>query len=106
MWSALPRWYSDSGYAVSTYEYSPDADAPALSRILERRMERDGIQDDLDNVIDLAAIEELQVLYHERDRDLRSVLTLAHSAARHALLRGGTRVEARDVRTVVAKLQA
>ncbi|HEY1833725.1 MAG TPA: hypothetical protein VGG08_04750 [Solirubrobacteraceae bacterium] len=82
-----------------------DADAPALSRILERRMERDGIQDDLDNVIELAAIEDLQVLYHERDQDLRSVLTLAHSAARRALLRGGTRIEAKDVRTVVAKPQ-
>jgi len=80
-----------------------DADAPALGRILERRMQRDDIEGNLDGVIERAAIEELQVLYHERDRDLRSVLKLAHAAAGHAVDRGVQRIEARDVREVVAR---
>lgn len=78
------------------------ADGPALSRILERRMERDEIDGDLEAVIERAAVEELQVLYHERDCDLRSVLKLAHAAAGHAVARGVSRIEARDVREVVA----
>jgi hypothetical protein len=65
-------------------------------------MERDGVNADLGTVIDAAAVDELQVLYHERDRDLRSVLKLAHEAAGYALGRSAPRIAARDVRSVVA----
>jgi hypothetical protein len=43
------------------------------------------------------------VLYHERDRDLRSVLKLAHGAAAQALERGAATIAARDVHEVVAR---
>lgn len=88
---------------IDVPELPAEADDPPLSRILERRMERDGIAASLDAVIERAAVEELQVLYHERHCDLRSVLRLAHSAAGHALGRGCAVVMARDVRTVVAE---
>ena len=91
---AMPR--------IDVPELPADADDPALARILERRMQRDGVDAALETVIDRAAVEELQVLYHERDRDLRSVLKLAHGAAAHALGRGSARIEARDIRAVVA----
>jgi len=91
---AMPR--------IDVPELPADADDPALARILERRMQRDGVDAALETVIDRAAVEELQVLYHERDRDLRSVLKLAHGAAAHALGRGSDRIEARDIRAVVA----
>lgn len=82
-------------------ELPADAEEPALRRILARRMERDGLNDDLDDVVDHDGVEDLQVLYHERDRDLRSVLRLAHLAAEHALARDATTITARDVREVV-----
>jgi hypothetical protein len=88
---------------IGVAELPADADAPALARILERRLERDGIHARLDEVIESAAVEELQVLYHERDRDMRSVLKLAHAAAGHALNRGAPAVAPRDVRAVVAR---
>lgn len=89
---------------IDVPELPADADEPALTRILERRLQRDGIDAALETVIDRAAIEELQVLYHERDRDMRSVLKLAHSVAAHAIGRGSTVIEARDIRAVVAGL--
>jgi hypothetical protein len=49
-----------------------------------------------------AAVDDLQVLYHEREQDLRSVLKLAHAACARALARGATLVAARDVRSVLA----
>lgn len=82
-------------------ELPADADEPALRRILERRMERDEIHSVLDDVIDRDAVEDLQLLYHERDRDLRSVLRVAHLAAEHALGRDVTAIAAPDVREVV-----
>lgn len=84
-------------------ELPADSDVPALTRILERRLERSAIEHvALEAVITPTAIEELQTLYHERNRDLRSVLKLAQRAAGHALDRDSERVEARDVRSVVA----
>jgi hypothetical protein len=65
-------------------------------------MRRDGIDEPIHEVVELAAIEELKVLYHERERDLRSVLKLARVAAIHALQRRATLIEAREVRAVVA----
>lgn len=91
---------------IGVAELPADAEAPALARILERRIERDGLDTRLDAVIDPVAVEELQVLYHERDRDLRSVLKLAHAAAGHALDRGAATIAARDVRAVVARAAA
>jgi hypothetical protein len=88
---------------IGVAELPADADAPALARILERRLERDGVDAALDAVIEAVAVEELQVLYHERDRDLRSVLKLAHAAAGHAVDRGARAIAARDVRAVVAR---
>lgn len=87
---------------IDVPELPAEADDPALSLILERRMERDGNAASLDSVIERSAVEELQVLYHERHCDLRSVLRLAHNAAEHALGRGSAVVMARDVRAVVA----
>lgn len=87
---------------IDVPELPADADDPALARILERRMQRDGIDGALETVIERGAVDELQVLYHERDRDLRSVLKLAHDATGHALGREASAVAARDVRAVVA----
>lgn len=87
---------------IDVPELPAEADDPPLSLILERRMERDGIAASLDSVIERSAVEELQVLYHERDCNLRSVLRLAHSAAGLALARGSAVVMARDVRAVVS----
>jgi hypothetical protein len=92
---AMPR--------IAVPELPADADVATLGRILERRMERDGIDVQLGAVIDAAAVDDLQVLYHERDRDLRSVLKLAHGAAAQALERGAVTIAARDVREVVAR---
>ncbi|MGI8803470.1 MAG: hypothetical protein ACR2KV_15115 [Solirubrobacteraceae bacterium] len=86
---------------IGVAELPADTDEPALARILARRMERDGIAAALGAVIDAAAVEELQVLYHDRDRDLRSVLKLAHAAAVHAGGRGAPAIAARDVRAAV-----
>jgi hypothetical protein len=88
---------------VDVLELPAEADYPALGRILMRRMERDDLDVALDTVIEGVAVEELQVLYHERDRDLRSVLKLAHAAAGHALGRGAASIAARDIRGVVAR---
>jgi len=87
---------------IDVPELPADVDEPALSQILRRRMQRDGVDVELETVIERAAIEELQVLYHDRDRDLRSVLKVAHAAAGHALGRGATTIRPRDVRAVVA----
>lgn len=87
---------------IDVPELPADVDEPALSQILRRRMQRDGVGVELESVIERAAIEELQVLYHDRDRDLRSVLKVAHAAAGHAIDRGAATIHPRDVRAVVA----
>jgi molybdopterin-guanine dinucleotide biosynthesis protein len=69
---------------------------------LIRRMERRGIHAELESVIEPEAVADLQLLYHERDRDLRSVLQVAQRAAEHAVARGSDCLEPRDVRAVVA----
>jgi len=66
-------------------------------------MERDEIADGLPAVIERGAVEDLQILYHERDHDLRSVLELAHAAAGQALSRGAVTVTARDVRGALVR---
>jgi hypothetical protein len=92
---AMPR--------IDVPELPAEEERPALRKILERRMRRDGIDGSLDEVITSAAVEELQLLYHERDQDLRSVLKLAQSAAGNALHRGAAAIEGLDIRTVVAR---
>lgn len=87
---------------IDVPELPPGADEPALGQILARRMQRDGVEAQLGTVIEREAIEDLQVLYHERDRDLRSVLGLAHQTVEHALHRGAEIISARDIREVVA----
>lgn len=82
-------------------ELPAETEEPALRKILVRRMERDSVEGQLESVIDPEAVEDLQVLYHERDRDLRSVLRLAHRAAGHALNRSAAVISARDIREVV-----
>jgi hypothetical protein len=91
---AMPR--------IDVPELPADVDEPVLSQILRRRMQREGVEVGLETVIERAAVEELQVLYHDRDRNLRSVLKVAHAAAGHALGRGATTIRPRDVRAVVA----
>jgi len=88
---------------IDVPELPAGGERPALRRILERRMQRDGIGGTLDEVISPAAVEELQLLYHERDQDLRSVLKLAQRAADSALNRGSSAIEGLDIRTVVAR---
>jgi hypothetical protein len=66
-------------------------------------MERDGFADGLETIIERAAIDDLQVLYHERDHDLRSVLKLSHAAGAHALGRNATVITARDVRGALSR---
>lgn len=88
---------------IDVPELPAEEERPALRQILERRMKRDGIDGTLDEVITSVAIEELQLLYHERDQDLRSVLKLAQSAAGNALNRGSDIIEGLDIRTVVAR---
>ncbi len=83
---------------IAVPELPAEAEPPALRAILERRMQRDEIDGELEDVITPAAVEDLQVLYHDRDRDLRSVLKVAHSAAGHAVARDATLIEGRDVR--------
>lgn len=88
---------------IDVPELPADSDDPALRRILERRLERSEVDGELDSLIAPGAIEELQVLYHDRNRDMRSVLKIAHDAARHAVDRAADMIEPRDVRTVVAR---
>jgi hypothetical protein len=78
-------------------------DEPVLGRILERRIESDGLGVKLYSLIERAAVEDLQVLYHERESNLRSVLRLAHDAAGRALQTESGVVLARHVREVVAQ---
>ncbi len=87
---------------IDVPELPADSDEPALAAIFERRIQRDDVEVALETVIERAAIEELQVLYHDRDSDLRSVLRVAHTAAGHALDRGAGRIQPRDIRAVVA----
>lgn len=91
---------------IDVPELPADVDEPALSEILRRRMQRDHVDAELAAVIERAAIEELQVLYHDRDRDLRSVLKVAHAAAGHALDRDAPTIQPRDIRAVVATAAA
>lgn len=81
----------------------PEAEPVPLAEILARRLERGGLPDTpLAAVIEADAVAHLQLLYHDRDSDLRSVLKVAHAAADHALGRQISTIEARDVRAVVA----
>lgn len=86
---------------IDVPELPADAEPPPIRAILQRRMERDGVRATLDEVVAGGAVEDLQVLYHERDRDLRSILKLAHAAAGLAAERESTAIEARDVRAAV-----
>jgi Cdc6-like AAA superfamily ATPase len=87
---------------IAVPELSPDREPGAIGKILERRLERGGVEANLDEVIAAEAVGDLQLLYHERESDLRSALKIAHAAAEHALKRGSDVLEARDVRTAVA----
>jgi hypothetical protein len=88
---------------IEVPELPPGLEEPVLGQILERRMRSEGLDSELGSVIERAAVEDLQVLYHDRESNLRSVLRLAHEAAEHALTRGSEIVAARDVREVVAR---
>jgi Cdc6-like AAA superfamily ATPase len=81
----------------------PETEPVALAEILARRLERGGIEIELETVIEPAAVAALQVIYHDRESNLRAALTAAHEAADHALARGAATVEARDVRSVIAQ---
>lgn len=81
----------------------PESDPVALAEILARRLDRSGIEVELDTVIEPAAVEALQVVYHDRESNLRVALTAAHEAVEHAMGRDATRVDARDVRMVLAE---
>lgn len=87
-------------------ELPAHAEPPALGLVLARRMERDGIRAELSAVIAPDAVEDLQVLYHERDQDLRSVLRLAHQAAGHALRDDAQTIMARHIREVVRQARS
>lgn len=82
---------------------APDQEPAAIEKILRRRLERGGVEAALDEVITTEAVGDLQLLYHERQSDLRSVLKIAHAAVEHALDRGAGVLEARDIRSVVAR---
>ncbi len=87
-------------------ELPPDAEPPSLRLVLARQMLRDGIEGELESVIEPEAVEDLQVLYHERDRDLRSVLRLAQQAAGHALQHDAQAITARHIREVVRQARS
>lgn len=81
----------------------PDSESAGIEMILQRRLERGGVEVELREVITTEAVGDLQLLYHERESDLRSALKIAHAAAEHALERSSSMLEARDVRSVVAR---
>jgi type II secretory pathway predicted ATPase ExeA len=81
----------------------PESEPAALAEILARRLEHGGVTADLETVIEPAAVAALQVVYHDRDSNLRAALTAAHEAVDHALMRGAATVEARDVRSILAQ---
>lgn len=83
-------------------QLAPDSEPAPIEKILERRLERGGVEVELSEVISPEAVGDLQLLYHERESDLRSVLKIAHAATEHALSRASGALEARDVRAVVA----
>ena len=91
---------------IEVPQLPPGADEPGLRHILLRRMRSDGLDGELASVIEHGAVEDLQVLYHDRDSNLRSVLRVAHEAAENALRRGSPVIAARDVREVVARAPA
>jgi hypothetical protein len=82
-------------------ELRPGPEPVLLGRILERRLERGEVEVELGAVIDPEAVADLQLLYHERASDLRSVLKVAHAAAELALGEEGERIEPRHVRAAV-----
>lgn len=87
---------------IEVPQLAPDSESAGIEKILERRLERGGVQVDLHEVIAPEAVGDLQLLYHERESNLRSALKIAHAAAEHALERDSSVLEARDVRSVVA----
>jgi len=87
---------------IAVPELAPDREPAAIEKILERRLDRGGIETGLSEVITAEGVGDLQLLYHERDSDLRSVMKIAHAAVEHALSRGSSVLEARDIRSAVA----
>jgi Cdc6-like AAA superfamily ATPase len=87
---------------IAVPQLAPDREPAAIEKILERRLERGEVEVELTEVISKEAVGDLQLLYHERESDLRSVLKIAHAAAEQALERNSSVLEALDVRGVVA----
>jgi hypothetical protein len=87
---------------IQVPRFVPDQEPLAVAKVLARRLERGGVEVPLSEVIGEDAIGDLQLLYHERDANLRSVLKIAHAAVEHALERGSGVLEPLDVRSVVA----
>jgi Cdc6-like AAA superfamily ATPase len=81
----------------------PDREPAPVEKILERRLQRGGVGVQLSEVITSEAIGDLQLLYHERESNLRSALKIAHAAVEHALSRNSGVLEARDMRSAVAR---
>jgi hypothetical protein len=93
-----------SARRIAVPELPPDAEPAPFGEILARRLERGGSAETaLEAVIDPVAVSDLQLLYHDRGSDLRSVLKAAHAAGGHALERGAETIEPRDVRAIVSK---
>jgi Cdc6-like AAA superfamily ATPase len=88
---------------IAVPQLTPDSEPAAIQKILERRLERGGLEVEVGEVISPEAVGDLQLLYHERESDLRSVLKIAHAATEHALSRDSGVLEARDLRAVVAR---
>jgi|GEM_PF-7109880 len=88
---------------IAVPQLTPESEPAPIKKILERRLERGGVEVEVGEVISPEAIGDLQLLYHERESDLRSVLKIAHAAAEHALSRDSGVLEARDLRAVVAR---
>lgn len=88
---------------IAVPQLAPDSEPVGIEKILQRRLERGGVEGDLHEVISPEAVGDLQLLYHERESDLRSALKIAHAAIEHALSRGSGMLEARDIRAVVAR---
>jgi hypothetical protein len=81
----------------------PEVEPVPFGEILTRRLDRGGLDGtSLGEVIEADAVAHLQLLYHDRASDLRSVLKIAHAASGHALGRDADKIEARDIRAVVA----
>jgi len=86
---------------IHVAELPASSDDPAIRAILQRRLDRAGIDGAVDDVVEPAALAQLTSLYFLNGHDLREVLNLAHDAARAASAAPADRIAIRHVQPLL-----